>query len=46
VRAELAALFATLSIPVLIVTHDDDDRAAFDAPTLHVAEGRVVEPAA
>jgi ABC-type sulfate/molybdate transport systems ATPase subunit len=41
VRIELAALFATLQIPILIVTHDDADRAAFSGPVLHLARGRV-----
>ena len=46
VRRELAALFAGLRIPVVLVTHDDDDRAAFAGPAVRLAGGRVVAASA
>lgn len=39
VRAELAALFATLDVPVVLVTHDEEDVAAFDAPVVRLEQG-------
>jgi molybdate transport system ATP-binding protein len=42
VRAELAALVATLDVPVVLVTHDDEDAAAFDAPVLRMEQGAFV----
>jgi molybdate transport system ATP-binding protein len=42
VRAELAALVATLDVPVVLVTHDDEDAAAFDAPVLRMEHGAFV----
>lgn len=41
VRAELRATLATLDIPVVLVTHDDADAKAFDAPVVRLAHGRV-----
>jgi ABC-type sulfate/molybdate transport systems ATPase subunit len=41
VRDELAALFAGLRIPIMLVTHDDADRAAFGERTIHLTRGRV-----
>ncbi len=46
VRRELAALFADVRVPVLLVTHDEADRAAFPGRTLHIAQGRVVQAVA
>ena len=46
VRGELAALFAEINIPTLLVTHDDVDRNAFGERTLHLAHGRVAGAAA
>jgi ABC-type sulfate/molybdate transport systems ATPase subunit len=46
VRGELRTLFAHLRIPILLVTHDDADRAAFSGPTLEFARGRIVHAAA
>jgi len=39
VRAELAALFATLDVPVVVVTHDEEDVAAFAAPVVRIEQG-------
>jgi ABC-type sulfate/molybdate transport systems ATPase subunit len=39
VRGELAALFAEVRIPTLLVTHDEADRAAFPGRALHLAQG-------
>jgi len=41
VRGELGTLFASLAIPILLVTHDDADREAFGHRTLHLARGHV-----
>ena len=38
----LAALVATLDVPVVLVTHDDEDAAAFDAPVLRMEHGAFV----
>jgi ABC-type sulfate/molybdate transport systems ATPase subunit len=43
VRRELATLFAGLRIPIVLVTHDDADRAAFAGPAVHLAAGRVAD---
>jgi len=45
VRRELAALFAELRIPTLLVTHDEADRAAFPDRTLRLANGREIRSA-
>jgi molybdate transport system ATP-binding protein len=41
VRAELRGLLAALTIPVLLVTHDEADREAFSERVLHLAAGRI-----
>ena len=46
VRRELAALFADVRVPTLLVTHDEADRAAFPGRLLHLAHGHVVDDAA
>jgi len=43
VRDELRALLAALTIPTLLVTHDEADRAAFPERVLRLAGGRIVE---
>jgi molybdate transport system ATP-binding protein len=39
VRTELATLFATLDVPVVLVTHDEEDAAAFEAPVVRIEQG-------
>jgi ABC-type sulfate/molybdate transport systems ATPase subunit len=41
VRHELAAILSGVNVPTLIVTHDEADRAAFPARTLHLERGRI-----
>ena len=40
VRAEVRETLATLDVPVVLVTHDAQDTAAFDAPHIHLERGR------
>lgn len=40
VRAEVRETLATLDVPVVLVTHDAQDAAAFDAPSVHLERGR------
>ncbi|MGU7782944.1 sulfate/molybdate ABC transporter ATP-binding protein [Burkholderia sp. PU8-34] len=40
-RHELAELQARLDIPMVLITHDPDDVAAFGDQVIHVSEGRV-----
>jgi molybdate transport system ATP-binding protein len=40
VRAEVRETLATLDVPVVLVTHDAQDTAAFDAPQVHLERGR------
>ncbi|MGU7772889.1 sulfate/molybdate ABC transporter ATP-binding protein [Burkholderia sp. MR1-5-21] len=40
-RHELAELQARLDIPMVLITHDPDDVAAFGDQVVHVSEGRV-----
>jgi ABC-type sulfate/molybdate transport systems ATPase subunit len=42
VRGELRDLLAGLTIPTLLVTHDEADREAFPGRVLHLAGGRIV----
>ncbi len=44
VRAEVAAFCADLDLPVVLVTHDDGDAAAFDAPVMRIEGGVFVTP--
>jgi len=44
VRDELAAFCADLDLPVVLVTHDGADAAAFDAPVLRIEGGVFVTP--
>ena len=45
VRGELAAVLEEVHVPVLFVTHDEADRAAFAGRVLHIERGRLREPA-
>jgi molybdate transport system ATP-binding protein len=42
VRAQLAECFADLAIPVVLVTHDEEDANAFAAPVVRLAQGTFV----
>ena len=42
-RAELIDIRQRAGIPMLIITHDASDVAAFGGKTVHVDNGRVVE---
>jgi molybdate transport system ATP-binding protein len=42
VRSELRATLAALDVPVVLVTHDEADAAAFDAPVARLEHGRLV----
>jgi molybdate transport system ATP-binding protein len=42
VRDELAVTLAALDVPVVLVTHDERDAAAFAAPVVRLERGRVV----
>jgi molybdate transport system ATP-binding protein len=42
-RAELKELQAQLALPMLLITHDDEDVRALDAEVVHVQQGRVVD---
>lgn len=42
VRDELRQILASVTIPTLFVTHDEDDRAAFPERSLAIASGRLV----
>jgi molybdate transport system ATP-binding protein len=42
VRGEVRATLAALSVPVVLVTHDESDVAAFAAPVVRLERGRVV----
>ena len=42
-RAELRELLAELRLPMLLITHDDDDVAALAEQVVHLEAGRVVE---
>jgi molybdate transport system ATP-binding protein len=46
-RAELAALQAQLDIPMILITHDDEDVECFADDVLHIESGRLtgVDPA-
>jgi molybdate transport system ATP-binding protein len=44
-RADLSALQRELGIPMLMITHDDDDVRALADDVIHVRAGRVVEAA-
>jgi molybdate transport system ATP-binding protein len=44
VRAEVRATLAALDVPVVLVTHDESDVAAFQAPVVRLERGRVVPP--
>jgi molybdate transport system ATP-binding protein len=41
-RDELLAMLARIDLPVLLITHDDADAAAFGAETLRIENGRMV----
>jgi molybdate transport system ATP-binding protein len=41
-RDELAELQAQLGIPMLLITHDEDDVGLFGDEVLHIADGRLV----
>ncbi|HTD35341.1 MAG TPA: ATP-binding cassette domain-containing protein [Candidatus Elarobacter sp.] len=41
VRDEVRATLASLGVPVILVTHDEDDVAAFAAPVVRLERGRV-----
>lgn len=43
-RDELKELQASLKIPTLLITHDDDDLQALADEVVHMSAGRVVEP--
>jgi ABC-type sulfate/molybdate transport systems ATPase subunit len=45
VRRELGAVLSGLRIPTLLVTHDDADRRAFDAPALLIQRGHLADAA-
>jgi len=42
VRAEVGAMLGELDIPVILVSHDEGDEAAFSAPVIRLVRGRVV----
>jgi ABC-type sulfate/molybdate transport systems ATPase subunit len=42
VRSELRALLTTLNVPVVLVTHDSEDTAAFDARVVRLERGAIV----
>jgi molybdate transport system ATP-binding protein len=42
VRDEVRATLASLGVPVILVTHDEDDVAAFAAPVVRLERGRVL----
>jgi molybdate transport system ATP-binding protein len=42
-RAELRELLATLQLPMLLITHDDDDVKALADEVVHIDGGRVVQ---
>ena len=44
VRDELRTTLGGLNVPVVLVTHDDADVAAFDAPVVRLELGRIVDP--
>jgi molybdate transport system ATP-binding protein len=44
VRDEVRATLAALGVPVVLVTHDESDVAAFAAPVVRLERGRVVAP--
>ena len=44
VRDEVRAALAPLDVPVVLVTHDESDVAAFAAPVVRLERGRVVRP--
>jgi molybdate transport system ATP-binding protein len=44
VRAEVRATLSALDVPVVLVTHDESDVAAFNAPVVRLDRGRVVPP--
>jgi ABC-type sulfate/molybdate transport systems ATPase subunit len=44
VRDEVRATLTALGVPVVLVTHDDADVAAFAAPVVRLERGRVVAP--
>jgi molybdate transport system ATP-binding protein len=46
VRDEVRATLAALDVPVVLVTHDEADVAAFGAAVVRLERGRVVAPAA
>jgi len=43
VRGELRAILAELTIPTLLVTHDEADRGAFSERVLRLSAGRIVQ---
>jgi ABC-type sulfate/molybdate transport systems ATPase subunit len=45
VRGELRDILADLTIPTLLVTHDEADRGAFSQRVLRLAAGRIVQDA-
>jgi molybdate transport system ATP-binding protein len=45
-RAELAALQAQLDIPVILITHDEEDVECFADDVLHIEAGRVIDAVA
>jgi molybdate transport system ATP-binding protein len=42
VRSELRSLLTTLDVPVVLVTHDAEDTAAFDARVVRLERGAIV----
>ena len=42
VRDEVRATLGALDVPVVLVTHDESDVAAFDAPVVRLERGRIV----
>ncbi|MDB5070018.1 MAG: transporter ATP-binding protein, partial [Candidatus Eremiobacteraeota bacterium] len=44
VRDEVRDTLAGLDVPVVLVTHDESDVAAFRAPVVRLERGRVVPP--
>jgi len=44
VRDEVRATLSALDVPVVLVTHDESDVAAFAAPVVRLERGRVVAP--
>jgi ABC-type sulfate/molybdate transport systems ATPase subunit len=45
-RGELRDMLADLTIPTLLVTHDEADRGAFSQRELRLAAGRIVQDGA